>query len=93
LFYILRFYFRPKQDVFAVLKLLLVLLFTILAIVNLTLIEDENTHIFSAITFLILSLLLPGIHTLDMVLWEKQQSKKQQNMETLDDLIDKISGN
>ena len=92
LFYLLRFYFRPAQDPFSVLKLLMVLLVVILAVVNFLFIEDETTLTFSAVTIISLLSLLPVVHIFDMLFWEGKMKREEENINSLDDLIEKISG-
>ncbi|MEL6253532.1 MAG: hypothetical protein AAFR87_16105 [Bacteroidota bacterium] len=92
IFYLLRFYFRPAQDPFSVLKLLMILLVVILAIVNFLFIEDETTLTFSAVTIISLLSLLPVVHIFDMLFWEGKMSRKKKDLNSLDDLIEKISG-
>ncbi|MDW3648457.1 MAG: hypothetical protein R8P61_15430 [Bacteroidia bacterium] len=91
-FYLLRFYFRPAQDPFSVLKLLIILLVVILAIVNFLFIDDDTTLTFSAVTVISLLSILPVVHIFDMLFWEGKMKREKENINSLDDLIEKISG-
>ena len=70
----------------------MVLLVVILAVVNFLFIEDETTLTFSAVTIISLLSLLPVVHIFDMLFWEGKMKREEENINSLDDLIEKISG-
>lgn len=92
--YSLRFYFKTVQDVYSILKLLLVLTTVILSIVFfLELIEDIRIKSYLGITIFSLLLLSTVIHIVDMIHWERNKEKEINSQDSLNSLIDQISGN
>lgn len=90
--YMVRFYMKPVQDIFSIIKLLIVLLSTILLGVNVFFIEDQKIITFSVTTILFLLLILTILHITDMIIWERKNLNEISELNTLDNMIEEISG-
>jgi len=90
--YCLRFYAKDRQDIFSLLKLLLILTSLILTIILFFEVLDDAVLDNIGMTVLILTIFLTLLHIIDMIIWEKNRKVSPQKTNELEELIDQISG-
>ncbi|MDW3648459.1 MAG: hypothetical protein R8P61_15440 [Bacteroidia bacterium] len=72
--YLLRFFSKPEKDLFAILKLSLIIYLCVLVNAFSFFNEDEALMVFISISGIASIILLPLIHGIEMMMWERSKS-------------------